>query len=305
MTEPMGPGWYPDPRHTGEGPVPERWWNGTDWTSHTRAAGEGIPGPVAAAPAAPPTPERLPAPPGDAVGGRAPLVVAATGAVLMLSALAVGAVLLLGGESDDDGGRADGDRTSTATATESGPARETGEPTPRYPLTDGQVRGASLPLLDGWEERPLDGGAAATTTRGYPCPADEDRQCGTAGAFLRTADESIPATPREVAVADVAAGARESYDPDAYGGIASHTEVLAAEVTVAGESGYRVRWRIETEAGTAAYVESVAFPAPDDSGRMLVLRLGFDIGGDALPVRDMERIIQGVRPVSDAPGTGA
>ncbi|MGP3969361.1 DUF2510 domain-containing protein [Streptomyces sp. 6N223] len=300
MTEPVGPGWYPDPRHAGEDPAPERWWNGTDWTGHTRAAGEGIPGPVAAAPAAPPTPERLPAPPGDTVGGRGPLLIALTGAVLVLSALAAAAVLLLGGGSGDDE-RADGDRTPTATA----PTTGTGDPGPRYPLTEGRARGVALPVLDGWEERPLGDGAATATSAGYPCPADDGQECRTAGAFLTTAEEHIPATPQEVAAADVAVGARESYNPEAYGGIASHTQVLADEVTIAGESGYRVRWRIVTEAGTEAYVESVAFPAPDDSGRMLVLRLGFDIGGDAPPVRDMDRIIQGVRPVSDAPGTDA
>jgi hypothetical protein len=36
---------------------------------------------------------------------------------------------------------------------------------------------------------------------------------------------------------------------------------------------------------------------------MLVLRLGFDIGRNAPPVGDMERIIRGVRPVSDGPSS--
>ncbi|MGI5467793.1 DUF2510 domain-containing protein [Streptomyces sp. CA-132043] len=36
MTTP--PGWYPDPGHTGNGPAPERWWDGSAWTEQTRAA---------------------------------------------------------------------------------------------------------------------------------------------------------------------------------------------------------------------------------------------------------------------------
>jgi hypothetical protein len=300
---PPGPGWYPDPGHTGEGPAPERWWNGTGWTGRTRAAGEGIPGPVAAAPVRRDAPERLPTAPGDPGGGRGPLIVAVSGAVLMLSALVIGAVLLLGGENDDgDTGNGLGSPSATSPTP---PTPETGDAAPQLPLTEAQAGGAALPVLDGWEEQDLDGSPATTTTTGYPCPAGDGQECRAAGAFLSLADAPADATPQEVAAADVGAGAEASYSEEAYGGIDSHTQVLAEEVTVAGQDGYRVRWRVETEAGTEAYAESVAFPAPDGSGRMLVLRLGFDIAENAPPARDMDRIIQGVRPVSDAPGTDA
>lgn len=46
-------GWYPDDGGTGGGFGVERWWNGTQWTSHTRAAGEPGSDPVAGEGASP------------------------------------------------------------------------------------------------------------------------------------------------------------------------------------------------------------------------------------------------------------
>ncbi len=308
MTTP--PGWYPDPGHAGEGPGQERWWNGTTWTEHTRVAGEFIPGPVAATPVPPPPRapagrgdrERLPRPPGEEPAGRGgwALVSAIAGGTLVIVAFVVGAVLLLGGSDggSDDGPEAGGDPSATA-----GP-----DPTPQTPdpaqATEGRVGGATLPLLDGWREVTREEGAAVTTTTGYPCPADADQECLTGGAFLSPAPQHDGDTPREAAAADIAANAEESYSPDAYGRMVRHEELLAEEVTVAGQDGYRVRWRIETAAGTEAFVESVAFPAPDGDG-MLLLRIGFDSGGDAPPVADIDRIVDGVRAGSVGPGTGA
>ncbi|WP_425583603.1 DUF2510 domain-containing protein, partial [Streptomyces macrosporus] len=43
------PGWYPDPGHTGPGPAPDRWWDGSAWTEHTRTSPT-APGPAAVLP---------------------------------------------------------------------------------------------------------------------------------------------------------------------------------------------------------------------------------------------------------------
>jgi uncharacterized protein DUF2510 len=318
MTTP--PGWYPDPGHAGDGPAPERWWDGTEWSGYTRAAGEAMPGPAAPPPVPPPppppgpgTPERLPTTPGDprlgAGRGNGALLAAIAGGSLVLAALVIGAVLLFGGDSGERH-RADEEPTPTAPArqdptTPTSPAPSSPAP---LPLTEGHAGGVALPLLDGWEEGDLTGGAAVTTAAGYPCPADDGQECRTAGAFLAATAGPPGDTAEEVAAADIARNARESYNRNAYGRIVSDEEVLAEEITVAGRPGYRVRWRIETGAGTEAYVESVAFPAPagpDGHGEMLLLRLGFDIADDAPPTRDIDRIIDGTRAVSGGPGTEA
>ncbi|MEO3754609.1 DUF2510 domain-containing protein [Streptomyces sp. B6B3] len=311
MTTP--PGWYPDPDHPGQGPGQERWWNGTSWTGHTRVAGEFIPGPVAATPVPPPPRapagrgdrERLPRPPGEeppARGGWA-LVTAIAGGTLVIVAFVVGAVLLLG---SDGGSEAGGDPSATARPDDrpSPDPTHVPETTPPGPATEGRAGGATLPLLDGWQEVSLQRGAGISTTTGYPCPADAAQECLTGGAFLSRAPQHDGETPREAAAADIAGNAEESYSPEAYGRIVAQEEVLAEEVVVAGQDGYRVRWRIETAAGTEAFVESVAFPAPNGDG-MLLLRIGFDIGGEAPPVADVDRIVDGVRADSDGPGTGA
>lgn len=302
MSANSSPGWYPDPGHAGNGPAPERWWDGAAWTGRTRAPAE--PEPPAPDPAdAGRRPEPRRAPAGTREPGRRPVVFMAVGSALMLAALVTGGVLVLGDRGE--GGSAGPDPTAPATGTDpEGETDDRGEPddsaTPSpLPLSGPGPGGLALPVLPGWEEKP-GGGGLLVTTGDYPCPADPARSCVTAGAFLGTADPAAGTDPRLVAEADITAHIEESFGDATYAGVTGRERVLAARTAVAGENGYRIRELLTTGAGISAYAETVVFPAPDGSGELLVLRLGFDVGADAPPADDMDRIAAGVRrPAGD------
>ncbi len=103
----------------------------------------------------------------------------------------------------------------------------------------------------------------------------------------------------EVAKADIAANAEESYGKG-YGSLSSH-EVLASEaVTVAGQKGYRVRWKAVTSKGADGYVESLALPSPANPERIVVVRIGVDVGEKQSVIDD---IAEGIEAASGG-GTG-
>ncbi len=279
------PGWYPDPGHTGFGPAPERWWDGQSWTDHTRTA-----------PAVPGTPAGFPQQPGfppQAPHGksRGPVIAVIAASVAVVLAIAVGVVVIAG----DDGGadRADDGPSPTASA-ESSPRDDTTTPDEDASPAPGQEQlaiadGVTLPVPAGWERVEGTYGAAVNTTS-YTCPLKKER-CVRAGAavYVTPADGD----PEAVAQADIEANATWSYGKDYYGGITSHEETESKPVRVAGQDGYLVRWKIDNKADPDAYVQSVAFPHPDGSGQMLVMRAGVDIHEDAPPVSDMDEIVAG------------
>jgi hypothetical protein len=287
------PGWYPDPGHTGFGPAPERWWDGRTWTDHTRAAADapvppgyppqgGHPQHPGGAPGFPP-----PHPQGKPKG---PLVAGIVAAVAVVLAIVVGAVVVGG----DDGERAD-DPAPSATAEptpgESGSTDPEDGPTPapgeeQLPLAGG----VKLPLPSGWTRVEGTYGAAVNTTP-YTCPLKRER-CVRAGAAVYVTPEN--GDPETVAKADIGTNADSSYGADYYGGITSHEEIASRPVEVAGQDGYLVRWKIDNEEDPDAYVESVAFPHPDGSGQMLVLRAGVDIHDEAPSVDVLDELLEGV-----------
>lgn len=207
---------------------------------------------------------------------RGPLVAGATGLVVLAASLIVGGVLLSGpgsGDAQDD--KKQGGSGSSA------------EPT--GPPQSAAVIGVELPVLPGWQREP-DG--TATGTGPYPCPGEGGGEC------FRGASAVVPAwpgadgqhSPREVAAQDI----RRNAD-SAYGGITGHEPVASGRTTVAGEPGYRIRWRAHSRTGPDGYVESVAFAHPDGSGQILVLRTSIDVHRDAPSLRDMDRLSAGVR----------
>ncbi|WP_420823209.1 MULTISPECIES: hypothetical protein [Streptomyces] len=140
------------------------------------------------------------------------------------------------------------------------------------------VSGISLPIPKGWYGQQANAGAQVTSDDSYKCPGDTSSTCTKGGAY------SAPAlalgtkgdTAEEIAKADIAANAEESYGGKSYGGITSHDVLDSKAVTVAGQKGYLVRWKAVTSKGADGIVESLAFPSPANAKQMVVVRFGVD-----------------------------
>jgi hypothetical protein len=140
------------------------------------------------------------------------------------------------------------------------------------------VSGISLPIPKGWYGQEARVGAQVTSDDSYKCPGDTSSTCTKGGAY------SAPAlllgtkgtTAEEIAKADIARNAEESYGGKSYGGITSHDVLDSKAVTVAGQKGYLVRWKAVTSKGADGIVESLAFPSPANAKQMVVVRFGVD-----------------------------
>ncbi|WP_344013698.1 DUF2510 domain-containing protein [Streptomyces thermospinosisporus] len=300
MTQLTPPGWYPDPGQKNDGPATERWWDGGAWTDQVRPAGQ------AADAWGPPPPARPPSRRGRAVRTGA----AVLAAVAVLASIGVGVYVLAddngggngssasqersdreGGRGDRDGGSGkDGGDHGSGGGSDGGPGRSGGsdgaEPGPegsdpplvRSGSVTDTLSGISLPVPKGWAGQEMQVGAHVSSEETYKCPGDSSKTCTKGGAY------SSPAlllgtrgtTPEEVAKADIADNAEESYGGSSYGRITSHDVLASKAVTVAGQKGYLVRWRAVTSKGSDGFVQSVAFPSPAQPGRIVVVRLGVD-----------------------------
>ncbi|MDQ0790476.1 hypothetical protein QFZ64_005973 [Streptomyces sp. B3I8] len=164
------------------------------------------------------------------------------------------------------------------------------------------IDGISLPVPDGWYGQQGQIGAQLSSKDSYKCPGDTSKTCTRGGAYSTPALAlgSKGSTAEEVAKADIAANAKESYGGNSYGSITSH-EVLASKVvTVAGQKGYLVRWRAVTSKGSDGYVQSLAFPSPVSAKQMVVVRFGVDVGQKQSLLDD---ITEGIK-VSKGGGSG-
>ncbi|MGV9253451.1 DUF2510 domain-containing protein [Streptomyces sp. NPDC003697] len=335
MTQVTPPGWYPDPGQSSNGPATERWWDGKAWTDRTRPAGSaavwGPPpqqpqaagtrptypgGPAypgqSAYPGYPPYPVQPPAVPRR--GLRTGIAVAVAAAVL--ASIGVGVYALTKG---DDGGNRAGSRQGQEGPGGRGGPFDGGSGGPGGPDGDGgqspspdgsegpkitsgavpdRLSGISLPVPDGWYGRRMSVGAQITSEDSYKCPGDTTLTCTPGGAYSAPALAlgTKGSTAEEVAKADIAANAQESYGGKTYGGITSHQVLASRAVTVAGQKGYLVRWKAVTSKGADGYVESLAFPSPASPARLVVVRFGVDVG-QKLSVID--EITQGIKASSD------
>ncbi|MER0444667.1 DUF2510 domain-containing protein [Streptomyces sp. Edi4] len=293
MTLTTPPGWYADPGLPGN----ERWWDGAAWTAHTRAAGQQGYGPPAAVVAPPPARRR----------GRAAVI--ASAAVLLVAGIA--AAVLVARPGDDGARAAAPSKGPKAPSAANAPAPQDSPAPSRDPhrLVD-QLNGITLPIPDGWEEGddPVTGRVTMVTKDILYCPGDQG-YCRGGGVSTTTATRTDLTTPEAVAKNDIADAAKDAYDADPtgngvhhYNGITSHQEVKSAPVSVGGSTGYLVRWRVKTGAGSGGYVESLAFPAPMANQAMVIVRLSFDAGSDGPPLALMDTITQGIAPIGGGGG---
>ncbi|GAA3882192.1 DUF2510 domain-containing protein [Streptomyces sedi] len=316
MSQSTPPGWYADPGRSADEPPRERWWDGAAWTATTRPAGN-APTRTPTVPSLPREPARgphtLPTLPGDrplaepepeapdpsdARGRRRDRAVIGFGLLGLALTGALVAALLLG----DDGSSPPDDGTGPPPSASETPDDGRRDPD-AGPLSEGRVAGVALPVPEEWSERPSDS-LVSLAYGGYPCPADAALDCLAGAATLHALPGAGTLSVEGAARSDVAAFQRDAYPGEAYGGIFGADELSAGSVTVAGESGYRVRVGLNTPF-SAAVVESVAFVAPGDPSTLLVLRLSWDDVGQAPPMSDLELILDGVVAVSDGPGTAA
>ncbi|MFJ5196002.1 DUF2510 domain-containing protein [Streptomyces sp. NPDC088394] len=289
------PGWHPDPGYTGIGPVHERWWDGTRWTDQLRV------------------------PPATIRRRRMRVGLGIAAAVVVLAAIG-GGVFLLSDKSGDDNDRA---ATVPSAPPSDSPRRGpgapgggggSGAPEQQLPGTeDGYATdlasGISLPVPDGWKGSSGVAGAGVTTGE-YPCPGDTSQQCVRGGVFSMPAKglKLDTTTAKDTAVKDISANATESYGEKIYGGITSHEELRSGPVTVAGEQGYLVRWKVVTKNGDDGYVQSLAFPSPRSKDLLIVVRSGFDVNSKAPALSVMDDITKGIKAASgtgSGPGTTA
>ncbi|MFJ2676015.1 DUF2510 domain-containing protein [Streptomyces sp. NPDC087525] len=338
MTYTTPPGWHPDPGHTGEGPRQERWWDGSAWTDEVRAAPPAEWDPPAETPslATPPssTPPAPPAygpspypvppypaapPPGTRRGGRRIVL----GAIAVVVAMAIaGGFYLLGRDSGDSeagpvgpGPSAAPSRPGQQSPAPDGPrggpgGGENGAPQQQPQTEDGYATdaasGISLPVPDGWTGESGTIGAGVTTGQ-YECPGDTSQSCVRGGVFSAPAAAlKVDATTAKAAAEkDIQANAEESYGGATYGDISSHQQLKSEAVTVAGQKGYLVRWKVVTSKGDDGYVQSLAFPSPTSPELMVLVRSGFDVNLKAPKLAVMDEITQGIKAAAGAGSGGS
>ncbi|WP_338894896.1 DUF2510 domain-containing protein [Streptomyces sp. TG1A-60] len=318
MTQVTPPGWYPDPGQTSDAPPTERWWDGKAWTDQIRPAGQAAGfGPPAYAPGAGPYPPGTGAYPGHPGypaaaprrGLRTGIAVAVAAAVL--ASIGVG-VYALAGNGGDSG------TTSRGPGGQDGQGGADGGPGGQSPAPDGSgqppqteegyatdtVSGISIPVPDGWVTSPLRIGAQVTTEASYDCPADKSKTCTRGGAYSMPAEllELKATTAEAAAKEDIPKNAEDAYGAEGYGKITSHDELASKAVTVAGEKGYLVRWKVVTSKGDDGYVESLAFPSPADSSRLVVVRFGIDVSDEAPEQSVIDDITKGIKKASISGG---
>ncbi|MFJ3822109.1 DUF2510 domain-containing protein [Streptomyces nodosus] len=335
MTQVTPPGWYPDPGQTSDGPATERWWDGKAWTDHVRpaepAAPWGPPGQAQAVggppgfgaqpgapfgfpyPGAPPSPARRRIRIGAAVAAAVLVLAGIGGGVYALTAHDGGGNPAAapgqggsGGQEGRGGGPFGGPGGSGGSGGPGGEApvpQRSGQPGIEDGYATDLVNGISIPVPDGWSGGTIDGGAALDSTHQYACPGDTSQSCTTGGAYSASAEaQGLTATTAEAAAKqDIAKNAEESYGTG-YGGITSHKVLASRAVTVAGQQGYLVRWKAVTGKGSDGYVESLVFPSPANTARLVVIRMGIDVGKNAPDPSVLDQIAQGVKAASAGDG---
>ena len=160
-------------------------------------------------------------------------------------------------------------------------------------------------MPDGWTGQNGAGTASVSTKDTYKCPGDTSQDCQRGGAYSAPAKaQKLKSTTAEAAAKeDISKNATESYGKG-YGSITSHTELASKAVTVAGEKGYLVRWKVVTSKGDDGYVESLVFPSPADPASLVVVRFGVDISSKAPEQSMIDTITKGIKVASGTGGSG-
>ncbi|MFC9244158.1 DUF2510 domain-containing protein [Streptomyces sp. NPDC057136] len=297
MSNATPPGWYPDAGTPGT----ERWWDGVAWSAHTRPLGAVAPGPHQAY-----ATQEFGAP--QRPGGSTRIIVMTLAGLVVVGAAVTGAVLL---GKDDGAAKPESPPSSSAPApTDSAPsdtASPSAAPSDDPKVLVDQLNGITLPVPESWEkpDSTLDDATTMRTVLSYRCPGDSGNFCYHGTVTSRTASSTDLTSVEALAKEDIKTAADNAYEENSlgdriHGGITSHQELASTSVTVAGRTGYLVRWRVTTGKGPGGYVQSLAFPSAVGSETPIIVRFAFDAGQDDLPVSLMDTITKGIRPVGDS-----
>ncbi|BAJ32537.1 MULTISPECIES: DUF2510 domain-containing protein [Kitasatospora] len=159
------------------------------------------------------------------------------------------------------------------------------------------VNGISLPIPGGWDGGTTAAGYAALSIGSYTC-VDGSDSCSLGGVSTGQLKGN---DAKKAAQDDIATAAKE-----AYGDLNGHQELKSEAVTVAGQSGYLVRWKVDAAKGNPGYVETVVFPTADGKA-LTAVHFGFDIADKAPGPDQMDTIVKGITKVDPSTlkgGTG-
>ncbi|WP_161789769.1 DUF2510 domain-containing protein [Streptacidiphilus neutrinimicus] len=318
-TAPPPAGWYPDPKPADPDNPGKRWWNGSEWTVSTRTddttvfiSGE------------PPAAKRVRRPGPLLVGAVAAVVGLGVGSLVTYFAMdgdgqsgtAAGSRSFAGGGGQNGGdglnpfggsGGHGGTGGSNGGGGQNGGGSGSGSN-----LAVDVADGVSVPLPSGWTGGTTTDGHASGSYGSYTCAgsggssggSSSGNTCSYAGANTETLKTPVSTGVQAAAEQDITAAVKESY-----GDVTGHQVLQEKAVTVAGRSGYLVRWQVDAKVGNNGTVETVVFP--DKAGdKLIALHLGFDIANKAPSVSVMDQIVSGVADFSggslrggQAPGT--
>ncbi|MFC1407804.1 DUF2510 domain-containing protein [Streptacidiphilus sp. N1-12] len=306
-------GWYPDPKPIDPAHPGQRWWNGSEWTVSTKPDEVLTIGPV-------PTKRARPR--------RATVLAGTVAALLGLGVGSLTTYLIMdgrhstttsspspsqrfnqGGAPFGEGGSGGSGGGSGGTGGGSGGTGGSGgapggsggssggsgglggaSSTTAYDVVDG----LSLPIPSGWTGGTTDDGHAGLAIGQYTCAQSSSSTCTLGGANTETLKASVGDGAEAAAKADIAGAVKE-----AYGDITGHQQLESQAVTVAGRSGYLIRWKIDAKVGNSGTVETVVFPTSDNKS-LVALHMGFDTAAKAPDVSLMDTIVSGIKDADTA-----
>ncbi|MEV6974750.1 DUF2510 domain-containing protein [Kitasatospora sp. NPDC093806] len=194
----------------------------------------------------------------------------------------------------------------TATTPTPTPSRSTPPPPPTTPARPSPVvkdtvadpqHAITVPVFEGWE-------ATTGGTRSSVFLGSGQYTCSGGGNCIRgqfsVEKETISGTTARAA----AEAAMPGYAAAIFTNITSHTDAGSSSTTVAGISGYAVRWHITTGDGSKGYILMVAVPAK--GGGYVAFEGGVDDAAGAPDPTVLDQILKGIKQDnSSGSGTGS